>query len=137
MNETTIPVPPSGGSAAPSAPLLCPACHQPVRPEYYFCPNCGKNLKEPPFSVSVGAQITLYTMSVVTPLMCFLTIGSWKGMKYLKSEDPRAKQIGMIALAIMAVTTVVMIWAVIVLTEQLVGSLSGGLLGGSGSDLNF
>ena len=25
-------------------PMICPICHYPVKPEYYFCPNCGAKL---------------------------------------------------------------------------------------------
>ncbi len=136
MNESSLS--PAAANSEPPAPALCPACHQPVKPEFYFCPNCGKNLQEPPLSVSVGAQTGLYFMSIITPPMCFLTIGAWHGMQYLKSADLRAKQIGIIAVVLMVVSTVVTVWLVYAFTVQLmslVSSLSGGLLGGSGSGL--
>ena len=72
----------------------CPQCHQPVLPTYYFCPNCGKSLHEPPLSTTVGAQTGLYALSIIMPMICFLAINQWRGMKYMKSADPQAKQIG-------------------------------------------
>jgi hypothetical protein len=117
----------------PSAPVSCPVCHEPVRPEFYFCPNCGKNLKEKPLSTSLGAQIKIYLWSILTPPMCFLTIGSWHGVKYLKSNDPKAKKIGMVAIILLALSTVLTVWLVYVLViqfEQSVQSLSSGLLPG-------
>ncbi len=129
MNESSIPTIPQS--------LLCPVCHQPLQPEFYFCPNCGKSLKEKPPSTSAGAQIGLYLMSIITPLLCFITIGSWHGMKYFKSEDPHAKQIGIISIILMIISTVVTSWFLYVFTLQLMQSLSGGLVGAGGENFNF
>jgi len=137
MNEASVPVQPSGepidSVRGRPAPAICPVCHQPVRPEFYFCPNCGKDLKEKPVSVSAGAQTSLYLMSIVTPLLCFLTIRWWKGMRYLRSSNPQARLIGFVAAVLMAVTTIVLTWQLAVFTSQLMSSLTGGLLGGTGS----
>ena len=116
----------------PSALPLCPVCHEPVRPEFYFCPNCGKNLKEKPLPTDAGAQIGIYLLSIITPPLCFLTVGSWHGVKYLKMNDPKAKQIGIISIILMTLSSAVTIWLVYALTAQLIQSMSGGLLGGSG-----
>jgi len=115
----------------PQSPIamLCPQCHQPVLPEYYYCPNCGKSLHEPPLSISVGAQVGLYTLSIIMPVICFLAINQWKGVKYMKSADLRAKQIGLIATALMVISTVVVVWVGIIWTEQLISSMTGGLMG--------
>ena len=110
--------------------LLCPVCHQPIQSEFYFCPNCGKSLKEKPLSTSISARIILYTLSIVTPMLCFLTISSWRGWKYFKSSDPRAKQIGVIAIILITLSTIVTVWLVYSFTIQLTQTLTGGLLGG-------
>jgi len=118
-----ITVPKAPGSA------ICPQCHQPVLPTYYFCPNCGKSLHEPPLLTSVGAQTGLYILSIIMPLICFLAINQWKGMKYMKSADPQAKQVGYIATALMVISTVIVVWVGIIWTEQLINSMTGGLMG--------
>jgi len=46
---------------------VCPTCHQPVSPEDYFCPNCGKDLKAKPLSVSITTQIGIYLLSIFLP----------------------------------------------------------------------
>jgi hypothetical protein len=117
--------------AMPQPPItaVCPQCHEPILPAYYFCPNCGKNLKEPPLSTSIAAQIGLYVLSIIMPVICFLAINQWRGMKYMRSADPKAKQIGIIATALMAVSTVVVVWVGIIWTEQLISSMTGGLMG--------
>jgi len=112
-----------------SASAICPQCHQPVFPTYYFCPNCGKSLHEPALSTSIGAQTGLYTLSIIMPIICFLAINQWKGMKYMKSADPRAKQVGYVATGLMVASTVIVVWLGIIWTEQLINSMTGGLMG--------
>jgi hypothetical protein len=124
MQSAIAPQPPR-----PSVVAICPQCHQPVLPTYFFCPNCGKNLKEPPLSTSAATQAGLYALSIIMPVICFLAINQWRGMKYLKSADPQAKQIGIVATVLMAVSTVIVVWLGIILTEQLVSSMTGGLMG--------
>lgn len=121
-------LPASMPQPAPSS-AVCPQCHEPILPTYYFCPNCGKNLKEPPLSTSAMAQVGLYTLSIIMPLLCFLAINKWRGVKYLRSPDPKTKQIGLIATFLMVVSTVVVVWFGIIWTEQLISSMTGGLIG--------
>ncbi len=114
-------------------PSLCPACHEPVLPTYYFCPNCGKNLREPPLSTSVSAQIGIYLLSIIMPAILFLAITHWSGVKYLKSQDPRARQIGIVAIILMTASTIALVWWGIVWYQQFMQSVAGGLFGGTGN----
>ncbi len=110
----------SDPNSAPQAPVppailvkkkICPQCHQPVLPEYYFCPNCGKNLEEKPLSTTVGAQIWLYTFSLILmPMTCYLIYSKWQGWKYFKSDDPKAKDIGLISIILLGVSFLLLIW---------------------------
>jgi len=113
-------------------PTLCPQCHQSVAPGVYFCPNCGKNLNEPPLSTGVWAQILLYGFSIVLPIIAFLLVSKWQGMKYMRSDDPVAKQIGIVAAVLMALSTIISFWLFFVWLNQAVqsslssvGNLSG------------
>jgi hypothetical protein len=112
---------------------LCPVCHLPIRPEFYFCPNCGKSLREKPLSASAATQAWIYALSVIMPMIAYLGLHYWPGVKYLRSPDPSAKQIGMIAIALMAISTVVTFWWGIVWLQGFiqssvnnVGNLGGG-----------
>lgn len=120
----------------PPVPAVCPVCHEPVQPEFYFCPNCGKALREKPLSVSSGTQAWIYALSIAMPWIAFLALGYWPGMKYIRSGDERAKEIGIIALVLMLISTAVMMWLLIVWTQELVqsslndiGNIGGGLGG--------
>lgn len=93
----------------PAAPI-CPRCHFSVKPEYYFCPNCGAKLTEPPLGTGAMDQFLIYAFSIVLPWIAWLAISKWQGIKYLRSPDPRAKQIGLIALVLLVVSSAITIW---------------------------
>ena len=98
-------------SSAALGKVICLQCHQPVLPEYYFCPNCGKNLHPKPLSISIGAQIGLYAFSVIImPITCCLAFRYWKGWKYFRSDDPRARRMGLIAIILLTVSLIFTIW---------------------------
>lgn len=88
-----------------NAQLTCPNCHQPVLPEYYFCPNCGKNLKEKLVPVSAWSQIGIYFLSVFLP-----PLGLWPGIKYVMKESRQAKIVGTIAIVLTVISTIVTLW---------------------------
>jgi hypothetical protein len=102
------PVPPP--AAAHEA--ICPQCHLPVLPSYYFCPNCGKKLEDAPLSTSIWAQIWLYVYSLILmPITCYLIYTRWQGVKYFKSKDPKAHQMGVIAIVLLIISIVFLIWS--------------------------
>ena len=91
---------------------ICSECHQQVLPEYYFCPNCGKNLREKPLPTSFGAQLWLYIFSlVIMPITYCLAWRYWKGWKYFKSPDPKAKRIGLVAIVLLAISIIFLVWS--------------------------
>jgi len=100
----------------------CPICHQPVLPQYYFCPNCGAKINSAPLSIAVGTQLWIYAFSVILPMICFIFVTKWPGMKYYKSKDPKIHQIGQIAWALLIISTIVTIWLAFVLTQEMIQS---------------
>ena len=101
---------------------ICKVCHQPILPTYYFCPNCGTKVNEAPLSTSAGTQAWIYTQSIILPMVLFLFITRWPGIKYFKSDDPKAKRVGQIAWALLIISTVLTIWLAYVWTEQTIQS---------------
>jgi hypothetical protein len=83
---------------------FCQTCHQPVQENFYFCPNCGKNLKPSPPSTSISDQILLYLKSLLLPPMGII----W-GFRYLRQSDTKSKVIGLIAIS---VTIIEIIWLI-------------------------
>ena len=108
--EVPVPIPPVPPQSSAVTAMICPQCHQPVKPEYYYCPNCGKKLTEPALSTSLSSQLWLYAFSLVLPFIGYLAISYWQGIKYARSEDPKAQQIGWIAIALLTISSIYVIW---------------------------
>lgn len=103
-------------------PAICPVCHQPILPEYYFCPNCGAKLNSAPLSTTVMTQTWIYAFSVILPMICFIYVTKWPGVKYFRSSDPKARTIGTIAWTILIISTIVVIWLVYLWTQYAIQS---------------
>lgn len=52
----------------------------------------------------------------------FILVTKWRGNKYFKSQDPKAKQIGQIAWALLIISTIVTIWLAYVWTQAAIQS---------------
>ncbi|MEI6478734.1 MAG: zinc ribbon domain-containing protein [bacterium] len=102
--------------------LLCPICHQPVSSKWYFCPNCGNKLDFAPLPTSTIAQIKLYAFSIILPVICFLMITKWQGLKYLRSKDQKTRSIGITACTLLIVSTIITVWLAVVWTEEAIQS---------------
>jgi predicted amidophosphoribosyltransferase len=85
--------------------LICPGCKQNISPLYYFCPNCGRKLKDKPQPVTLGRQILVYLLSFLLP-----PLGLWPGIKYLKQPDKKSKIIGLIAITLTIVSVIITVW---------------------------
>ena len=96
----------------------CHMCHQPILTTYYFCPNCGAQLQLAPLPVTLQAQLGLYAFSVILPSLCFLFINKWKGIRYVQSKDTATRTIGMIACALLAISTVLTFWYAYTITQK-------------------
>lgn len=103
-----------------NTPLLCPSCHQAVRPEWYFCPNCGKELNPKPVKVSVPAQIGIYVLSIFLP-----PLGLWPGVKYLEKPGREAKIVGTVAVILTIISTAATIWLTMRYLQNSIGTYNG------------
>jgi predicted Na+-dependent transporter len=101
---------------------ICPVCHQPVEPQWYFCPNCGAKINAAPLSTSVGTQAWIYFFSIILPMIAFIFVTRWPGVKYFKSNDPKTKQIGQIAWMLVIFSTIITVWVAIVWTQNYIKS---------------
>jgi uncharacterized membrane protein YqaE (UPF0057 family) len=96
---------------------VCPFCHFSLSENFYFCPNCGKKISEPP--ITTLKEIGVYLLSIFLP-----PLGLWPGIKYLFSKDQRRKRVGIIAIILTIVSTVVTIWLSIAMFNNLNQSIS-------------
>lgn len=112
---------------------ICPTCHQAVLSQWYFCPNCGAKLNLAPLATDVLAQVKLYAFSIILPVICFIFVTRWQGMKYIRSKDPKAKVMGQIAWVLIVLSTILVIWLAYVWTENAVQSSINSI----NTDFNF
>lgn len=85
-------------------PQLCPACQYKIQADWFFCPNCAKELKEKIPEISLGKQILIYAVSFfLTPL------GLGWGLKYVKSADKKIRMIGIISIVLTVLSMILMI----------------------------
>jgi hypothetical protein len=84
---------------------ICPHCNTNVSEMDFFCPNCGKKLKEKTLSTSLMSQILIYCLSIFLP-----PLGLWPAVKYLKQPDSKSKNIGIIALVLTIVVSAITIY---------------------------
>lgn len=82
----------------------CKYCKNPIAENFYFCPNCGKKLKEPPFKFSWEKTIVIVLESILLP-----PLGLFPGIRHLRMKETGAKILGMAALVITTISTIIMI----------------------------
>jgi hypothetical protein len=83
--------------------LLCPVCQFKIQSDWFFCPNCAKELKEKIPEISIGKQILIYSVSFfLSPL------GLGWGLKYVRSNDNKTKTIGIISIVLTVLSIILM-----------------------------
>ena len=100
--------------------LICMVCHQSLLPGYYFCPNCGTKIIL--LSTSMWSQIRLYTLSITLPLICFLFLHRWYGLRYVRSNDIKKKYIGVIACSLLIISTILSVWYTYALVREAIST---------------
>ena len=85
--------------------LVCKNCRAAVTPDEYFCPNCGKKLKDKSPATTAAEQAKVYIISLV-----FWPFGSIYIWRYLRQEDAKSRMIGWIALVITLVIGILVAW---------------------------
>lgn len=86
--------------------IMCPYCKGNISITDFFCPNCGKKLKEKPLSTTLISQLLVYLLSAFLP-----PLGIWPAVKYLRQSDEKSKRIGLAAIFLTIISIVITIWA--------------------------
>lgn len=77
----------------------CPLCKKTIPADAFFCPYCGKKIKEPPISVSLSSQLKVYIISF------FLApFGLILAFKYLRQNNQKAKIIGIVGIVLTVIS---------------------------------
>lgn len=107
--------------------MKCPKCGQATAPDYFYCPYCGRNLKEKPVGTDTESLIKLMLLSAL-----LAPWGLGTTIKYIRSPDSQARMAGFVSLALtIGVLVGLTIWSSFLiskLTEELntqMGALNG------------
>lgn len=69
-------------------------------------------------------QAGIYFLSIFLP-----PLGLWPGVKYFRHSDPRAKQIGTVAIVLTVASSFFSIWLTFQFLNVYVGAINGSLYG--------
>ncbi len=103
-----------------SAVAVCPNCNLPVLADFYYCPNCSKQLRPKPITVSVVKQIGVYLLSFFLP-----PFGLYPGIKYIRQSDPKTKLVGWVAVALTVISIGLSIYIFAGFMQQVSKMLNG------------
>ena len=106
----TVTIPSTEQTITP--PITCKYCHLKVSIGDYYCPNCGKKLKNKPVSTGLWALVWLFILSAFFP-----SLGLGLTIRYIRSADNKSKIIGWISLLITVIAFVGALLAVKVVLE--------------------
>jgi len=93
----------------------CPDCKANITLSDYFCPSCGKKIKDKPLQTTLLKQLSIYFISFFLP-----PLGIWPGIKYLRQPDEKSKKIGLAAILLTIISIIITSW----LTMNLINSLN-------------
>jgi len=71
----------------------------------YFCPKCGKKLKDKLPSTTFSKQLIVYAISFFLP-----PFGLWPAIRYLRQQDDKSKKIGLAAIFLTIISILLTIW---------------------------
>lgn len=75
--------------------MKCKTCGFQTNPNWFFCPNCAKMLKEKAPSLTAGKQAIIYLVSF------FLApFGLAWGIKYIRFHDKKTQIVGAVSIAL-------------------------------------
>ena len=92
---------------------VCHYCQHPISEVDYFCPNCGKKLKDKPLSIGIGRQIIVYLISFFLP-----PFGLPYAYRYFKQDEKNAKVIGYVVIGFTILSVIINIWLIVGFVNQ-------------------
>ncbi|OGH18488.1 MAG: hypothetical protein A3F31_02145 [Candidatus Levybacteria bacterium RIFCSPHIGHO2_12_FULL_38_12] len=85
--------------------MNCSFCQSQVLDTFYFCPFCGKVLKDKPLSTTFLKQAGVYAFAFFFP-----PFGIIPAFKYLKQNSEQARIVGLITVLITVFSLLFAVW---------------------------
>ncbi len=92
----------------------CVFCQSEISPAAFFCPVCGKKVRETPLSASLVKQVGIYLVSFFLP-----PLGLIPALKYLRQGNPKLKNIGLIAVALTVFSILISVYLAVSISNEL------------------
>lgn len=109
--------------------LACKSCQNPISPTYFFCPYCGKKLRRPPLSTSVGKQISIYFLAIFFPFLSIVP-----GIRYINQPDSKSKAVGTVTLLLTGIFLLLNIYFIFAYMDYFKQLLNSSSIIGTGLD---
>jgi len=87
-----------------SSTTPCPFCRVQIDAIDYYCPNCGKKVREKPLSTGIGRQVIVYAVSLLLPPFGLVWVP-----RYWKISGS-GKKIALAIIVLTVISLVVSIW---------------------------
>lgn len=98
----------------------CLSCNSEINPEWFYCPNCGKQQREEPIVISLPKQALIYLVSF------FLApFGLGWGLKYIRSADVKVRLVGIISILLTIISIILMIFSFKYFMDEYTKTLNG------------
>lgn len=99
--------------------LTCRFCNAPISREDFFCPHCGKKLREKPVSTELAPLVWLFVLSALLP-----PFGFGLTLRYIRSDDDMAKKLGWISLFVTSFALLITLWLSKVIVDSIAQQLN-------------
>lgn len=91
----------------------CPNCQLPLLSDFYFCPNCGKQVRIKPITISVGRQIVLYLVSIFLPPAALPF-----AIRYIRQQNKKTRIVGVVILCLVIGSIAFSLYAYAIFIQQ-------------------
>lgn len=102
--------------------LVCDFCHTVNPSTFFFCPNCGKVLRQKPLSTSIYKQVWIYFVALAIP-----PFGLFSGIKYLRQKTYKENLVGLTSVILTVISIVASIWIALISINKIQTMVSGQL----------
>lgn len=126
MNQPPIPAEP----VQENQNLVCDFCHTTNPAAFFFCPNCGKVLRQKPLSTSIPKQAWVYFVALFFP-----PFGIFSGIKYLRQKTTAEKTIGIAAIILTLISLLISAWLLFFSINKIQSAMNEAIQGNSQSNL--
>ena len=93
--------------------IPCPNCKNQIDSNVFYCPICGKKVKEKSVGTGFWPMAGLFALCIVLP-----PLNIPLSFRYIRSTDPRVKTLGWVSIGIMVLSLIIITLATINIVNE-------------------